>query len=173
MEARAVARYIRVAPRKMRMVGDLVRGKGVEEAINVLHFTPKRGSLPMEKVIRSAVANAMNTQAASKLDPSDFYIKELRVDQGPVMKRYNPGPMGRASVIRKPFCHISVVVSTRAGVEIAAESKEEGKTKSEAKAKTKTKTEAKAKSKPKAETKGKPKAKAKGHSKPAAKPKGK
>ena len=162
MEARAFARYIRVAPRKMRMVGDLVRGKGVEEAINVLHFTTKRGSLPMEKAIRSAVANALNTQAASKLDPADFYIKEVRVDQGPAMKRYNPGPMGRASVIRKMFCHIAIVVATKAGVEVAAESKDEAKTKTEAKAKTK----AEGKAKPKAETKSKPKSKAKGKSKP-------
>lgn len=111
MEARAVARYIRMSPRKVRQVVDLVRGRSVEEAINLLHFTPKRGSVPVEKLLRSAVANAMNEEEASKLDPEDLFIKEIRVDQGPTMRRYNPGPMGRASLIRKRFCHISVIVS--------------------------------------------------------------
>ena len=111
MEARAVARYIRMSPRKVRQVVDLVRGRSVEEAINLLHFTTKRGSVPVEKLLRSAVANAMNEEEASKLDPEDLFIKEIRVDQGPTMRRYNPGPMGRASIIRKRFCHISVVVS--------------------------------------------------------------
>ena len=111
MEAKANARYIRMSPRKVRQVVDLVRGKSVEEAINLLHFTPKRGSVPVEKLLRSAVANAMNKEEASKSDPEDFYIKEIWVDEGPTMRRYNPGPMGRASLIKKRFCHISVVVS--------------------------------------------------------------
>ncbi len=111
MEARAVARYIRMSPRKVRQVVDLVRGKSVEDAINLLHFTQQRASGPVEKLLRSAIANAMNKEEASKLDPEDFFIKEIWVDQGPMMKRYNPGPMGRASLIRKRFCHISVIVS--------------------------------------------------------------
>jgi large subunit ribosomal protein L22 len=113
MEARAVARYIRMSPRKVRQVVDLVRGKSVEEAINLLHFTPKRASVPVEKLLRSAVANAMNKEEASKLDPEDFFIKTIYVDQGPTMRRYNPGPMGRASLIRKRFCHISVVLADK------------------------------------------------------------
>lgn len=111
MEARANARYIRMSPRKIRQVADLVRGKSVEEAVNLLHFTPKRGSVPVEKLLRSAVANALNMEEASKLDPEDFFIKKIWVDQGPTMRRYNPGPMGRASLIRKRFCHISVIIS--------------------------------------------------------------
>ena len=111
MEARANARYIRMSPRKIRLVADLVRGKSVEEAINLLHFTPKRGSVPVEKLLRSAVANALNMEEGSKLDPEDFFIKRIWVDQGPTMRRYNPGPMGRASLIRKRFCHISVIVT--------------------------------------------------------------
>ena len=95
MEARANARYIRMSPRKIRLVADLVRGKSVEEAINLLHFTPKRGSVPVEKLLRSAVANALNMEEGSKLDPEDFFI----------------GPMGRASLIRKRSCHISVIIS--------------------------------------------------------------
>ncbi len=111
MEAKAFARYIRMSPRKVRQVVDLVRGKSVDEAITCLHFTPKRGSAPVEKVLRSAVANAMNKQEASKLDPEDLYIKEIWADQGPTLRRYNPGPQGRASIIRKRSCHISVIVS--------------------------------------------------------------
>ena len=111
MEAKAFARYIRMSPRKVRQVVDLVRGMSVEEAINLLHFTPKRGSVPVEKMLRSAVANAMNKEEASKLDPEDLSIKEIWVDQGPTMRRYNPGPMGRANLIRKRSCHISVIVT--------------------------------------------------------------
>jgi large subunit ribosomal protein L22 len=100
-----------MSPRKARQVVDLVRGKSVEEAINLLHFTPRSASTPVEKLLRSAVANAMNKEEASKLDPEDLVIKRIWVDKGPTMRRYNPGPMGRASIIRKRFCHISVVVS--------------------------------------------------------------
>jgi len=114
LEARAVAKYIRLSPRKVRMVAELVRGRPVEEAINTLHFLTKKGSKPVEKALRSAVANAMNREAASKLNPENFYIKEISVDQGPSMRRYNPGPMGRASLIKKRSCHISIVVATDA-----------------------------------------------------------
>jgi large subunit ribosomal protein L22 len=111
VEAKAVAKYIRIAPRKVRMVSELVRGKSVEDALNLLHFTSKRGTVPVEKALRSAVANAMNKEEASKLDPESLYIKEICVDEGPTMKRFSPGPMGRAGMIRKRSCHISVVVS--------------------------------------------------------------
>ena len=113
MEAKAVARFIRMSPRKVRQVVDLVRGKPVEEAINLLHFTTKRSSRPVEKLLRSAVANAMNKEEASKLAPEDFFVKEIAVDDGPTMRRYNPGPMGRAGIIRKRFCHISVTVANK------------------------------------------------------------
>ena len=111
MEAKAVAKYIRMSPRKVRMVVDLIRGKSVEEAMNLLHFTRKRSVAPVEKVVRSAVSNAMNKEEAAKLNPEDLFIKTIYVDEGPTMRRYNPGPMGRASIIRKRFCHISVIVS--------------------------------------------------------------
>jgi len=111
MEAKAISKYIRMSPRKVRQVVDLIRGKSVEEAINQLHFIPKRSSQPVEKALRSAVANMMNKEEASKLNPDDLIIKTIYVDQGPTMKRYRPGPMGRASLIRKRFCHLTVVVS--------------------------------------------------------------
>jgi large subunit ribosomal protein L22 len=111
MEAKAVAKYIRMSARKARLVADLIRGKSVNEAVNLLHFTQKRAANPVEKVLRSAVANAMNKEEASKLDPEDLMIKSIWVDEGPTMRRYKAGPMGRASLIRKRFCHISIVVT--------------------------------------------------------------
>ncbi|MCJ7811898.1 50S ribosomal protein L22 [bacterium] len=113
MEAGAVFKYIRISPRKVRQVADLIRGKSVDEAISLLHFTLKRGSVPVEKLLRSAMANAMNKVEATKLDPEDFFIKSIWVDAGPTMRRYRPGPRGGASVIRKRSCHISVVVSDK------------------------------------------------------------
>ena len=111
MEARAVAKYIRMSPRKVRQIIDLIRGKSVDEAINLLHFTPRRASGPVEKVLRSAVSNALNTEEGTKLDPESFFVKTICVDQGPTMRRYRPGPMGRASLIRKRSCHVTVIVS--------------------------------------------------------------
>ena len=116
MEARAIAKYIRMSPRKVRQVVDMIRGRSVEDALNILHFTPKRSSAPVEKVLHSAVSNAMNQEEASKLSPEDLFIKSVWVDQGPTMRRYKPGPMGRASIIRKRFCHVSVVVSDEPSV---------------------------------------------------------
>ncbi len=111
MEAKAIAKYIRMSPRKVRLVADLVRGKKVEAAVNMLHFTPRRAAKPVEKVIRSAVANAVNNQDSSNVDPEELFVREIQVNEGPTMRRYNPGPMGRASLIRKRSCHISVIVS--------------------------------------------------------------
>jgi len=115
MEARAIAKYIRIAPRKVRLLADMIRGKGVDEAINLLHFTPKHGSVPVEKVLRSAIANAMNKEEGSKLDPEDLFVSEIQVNEGPTMRRYKPGAMGRASTIRKRSSHIIVVVADKAG----------------------------------------------------------
>lgn len=111
VEARAVAKYIRIAPRKARLVVDLVRGKSVEDALNTLHFTPKRASGPVEKLLRSAVSNALNKEEGAKLNPEELFIKEIKVDEGPTMRRFRPGPMGRAGMIRKRSCHITIVVA--------------------------------------------------------------
>lgn len=112
--ARAAAKYIRISPRKARQVVDLIRGKSVEDALNQLHFIANNSSIPVEKVLRSAVSNAMNLDETSKLNPEDLYVKEIQVNEGPTMRRYNPGPQGRAMIIRKRSCHISVVVSDHA-----------------------------------------------------------
>jgi len=107
MEARATARYIRISPRKVRQVVDLIRGKSVSEALSVLQFTPKRAAKPVSKVINSAAANAEHNY---EMDRDSLYISEAYVDQGPTLKRYKPRAMGRADLIRKRTSHITVVV---------------------------------------------------------------
>jgi large subunit ribosomal protein L22 len=114
MEAKAIHRYIGSSPRKMRLVVDLIRGVSVEKALEVLHFQPKHASKDAEKVLRSAIANLMNKDESSKHEPSDFFVKEAFVNQGPTLKRISPAPMGRAYKIRKRSCHLTIVVATKA-----------------------------------------------------------
>ncbi len=106
-EARAVSKYIRIAPRKVRQVVDLIRGKKVKEALAILKFTPKRASTAVEKVVKSAAANAEHNL---EMDKDMLYIAEAYVDQGPTLKRYNPRAMGRADLMRRRTSHITVVV---------------------------------------------------------------
>ena len=107
MEARAIARHIRISPRKARQVIDLIRGKDVEEALAILQLTPKGGSPIVEKVVRSAVANAENNY---DMDVDSLYVAECYVDQGPTMKRIKPRARGMANRIRKRTSHITVVL---------------------------------------------------------------
>jgi len=111
MEAMALAKWVRKSPRKVRQVADLIRGKNVDEALNILHFCPKGASDPLEKTVRSAVANFFNVDENSRLEPEDLYIKEIYVNQGFMLKRFRAASMGRASRIRKKTCHIHVTVS--------------------------------------------------------------
>ncbi|MFQ6115641.1 MAG: 50S ribosomal protein L22 [bacterium] len=111
MEARAIAKYVRMSPRKVRQVVDLVRGEQVDKALNLLHYTRKAAALPVEKTVRSAVANMLNIEGASKVDPEDLFIKEARVDKGFLFRRYRAASMGRAMRMRRPTCHITIVVS--------------------------------------------------------------
>jgi large subunit ribosomal protein L22 len=94
----------------MRLVVDLVRGKGVEEALNILDFTPKRAAKVVAKTVRSVVANAQNTQS---VDVDRLFIKRVFVDGGPTWKRFTPRAQGRATPIRKRTCHVTVVVDER------------------------------------------------------------
>ena len=113
MDAIARTKYVPMSPRKVRRVADLVRGKNVDEAINILHFTPKAAAQPVEKTIRSAVANLINnTDEGGKIEPESLMIKEIRVDEGPTLKRYRAGSMGRVMRIRKRTSHIHVRVGT-------------------------------------------------------------
>ena len=113
MEARAKHNYISTSPRKMRLVIDLIRGMSVEKAIEVLHFNPKHASKDAEKVLRSAVSNLFNKDEDGNHDPSELFIKEAFVNQGPSIKRILPAPMGRAHRIRKRANHLTIVVSTK------------------------------------------------------------
>lgn len=111
MEAIAKARYVQGSARKMRQVMDLVRGKNVEDALNILRFTHKKSAFVLEKVVRSAVANAMNIYGDKLHDPNDLTIVEAVCDDGPMLKRIRARAMGRAFRIRKRTCHMKIVVA--------------------------------------------------------------
>jgi len=113
MEARATHKYIGSSPRKMRLVIDLIRGESVDKAIEILHFSPKHAAVDAEKVLRSAVSNLFNKDENSSSDPSELYVKEVFVNGGPMVKRIQPAPMGRAFRIRKRSNHLTIVVATK------------------------------------------------------------
>ncbi len=108
MEARAIAKYLRISPRKTRLCADLIRGRRVEEAVNILSHTPKAGAKMIFKVVQSALANARQDRS---IDVDTLYVKTVYVNQGPTLKRWQPKPMGRAGRIRKRTCHVTVVLS--------------------------------------------------------------
>ena len=110
MEARAINRYIGTSPRKMRLVIDLIRGKSVDHALHLLHFSPKHAAKTAEKVLRSAVSNLQNKDEGGRLETSEMVVKEAFVDGGMTMKRISPAPMGRAYRIRKRSNHVTIVV---------------------------------------------------------------
>lgn len=113
MEARAINRYVGTSPLKMRIVIDLIRGLGVEQALNILHFSPKHAARTAEKVLRSAISNIQNKEESGRVDLSTLYVKEVFVNGGPMLKRISPAPMGRAFRIRKRSHHITIVVAQR------------------------------------------------------------
>jgi len=113
MEARAIAKYVRSSPRKMRLVIDMVRGKSAAEALTILRFSPKTASKVAEMTVRSAIAN-LQISGESYANPEDVVIKEIYVNQGASLKRISPAPMGRAYRIKKRSHHLTVVVSTKA-----------------------------------------------------------
>lgn len=113
MDAFALARFVRMSPRKVRRVADLIRGRQVDDAINLLLFTQKAASKPVEKVLRSAVANLVNNKDVSeKIDPEKLVIKEVCIDGGPTLKRFRAASMGRVMRIRRRTSHIRIRVGT-------------------------------------------------------------
>jgi len=112
MESKATLRYNRQSPYKVRKVLDSVRGFNVGAAINYLHFSPEKASVAIEKTIRSAVANLMQKENSNDIDPDVLKIKEAYVNQGPVMKRFRAASMGRASRLRRPSCHLTIILTT-------------------------------------------------------------
>ncbi len=113
MEARAVNRYVSSSPRKMRLVIDLIRGKSVDVALHLLHFSPKHASKVAEKVLRSAVSNLQNKDGGGRLEPEQMTVKSVCVDVSMTMKRSLPAPMGRAYKIRKRSHHLTIVVAAK------------------------------------------------------------
>ncbi|MBD2872230.1 50S ribosomal protein L22 [Paenibacillus arenilitoris] len=109
-EAKAHAKFVRIAPRKAQLVADLIRGKQVGDAIAILRHTPKSASPILEKLLNSAIANAEHNY---QLDVNKLFISQAFVNQGPTMKRFRPRAMGRASRINKRTSHITLVVSEK------------------------------------------------------------
>ncbi len=105
---KAVAKYIRISPRKVRIVIDLIRGKQVDEALAILQFTPKAASPVVEKVLASAIANAENNPPY--LNRDNLYVAAIYADQGPTLKRFMPRAKGSASSILKRSSHITVIL---------------------------------------------------------------
>ncbi len=110
MEYRSTARHARISPTKVRLSTNLIKGKRVEDALNVLRFEPRRGSLFVRKVLESAVANAASLGG---IDPMDLYVVDARVDKGLVIKRFRPASKGRAAGRNKACSHITVAVATK------------------------------------------------------------
>lgn len=110
MEARAIARHIRIAPRKIRVVIDLIRGKNVGEAFAILKHTPKVGSEVVEKVLKSAAANAEHNY---DMNADNLYVAAAYVDQGPTLKRIHPRSRGQAFKILKRSSHVTLIVKER------------------------------------------------------------
>ncbi|MBQ0078508.1 MAG: 50S ribosomal protein L22 [Eubacterium sp.] len=109
MEAKAIAKYVRMSPIKLKPVADLVRGKDADEALTILKFTPGKGAEIIEKVVASAKANA----DVKEMNVDNLYVAEICVNQGPTMKRWRAGSQGRASIILKRSSHVSLTLKEK------------------------------------------------------------
>lgn len=110
---KATAKFLRIAPRKARLVADAVRGKSIPEAVSILQFTNKAAAKIVGDVVKSAAANAEHNLDA---DPDELFVRDIRVDEGPTIKRYRARAMGRATMIRKRTSHITVQLGALEGV---------------------------------------------------------
>ncbi len=107
LEAKATLRYARISSRKVKIVADLIRGKKVDEALAIVKFTPKASSEILEKLLKSAIANAENNHGMNR---GNLIVSEIYANQGPTLKRIRPAAKGSAVRIRKRTCHITIVV---------------------------------------------------------------
>ena len=110
IKIRAIARYIRVSPRKIRLLMREIKGKKVEEALNLLTFAPQKGAPILRKLINSALANASQYP---DIDVDNLFIRHIYADEGPTLKRFRPRAMGRATRIRKRTSHLTVILDER------------------------------------------------------------
>ena len=113
MEAIARSRHIRQSARKLRQVADLIRGKDIETALNILHFSNKKSAEIIEKTVRAGVANLLNTDDGANIEPENLYLKTIFVDEGATARRFQARAMGRAYIIRKRSSHITVKVADK------------------------------------------------------------
>jgi len=127
MEARAIKRFLRMSPRKVRDVVDLIRGKKASEALKILKFCPKAGAVEVEKVLRSALSNLQNMKDRGNIDPENTIVKRAFVDASVTLKRILPAPMGRAYRLRKRSSHITIVVEELPKPKAVKESKTKAK----------------------------------------------
>ncbi|NUQ81668.1 MAG: 50S ribosomal protein L22 [Bacteroidetes bacterium] len=111
MEAKAITRNIGSSPRKMRLVIDQIRGKRVDEALNLLHFNPKHGATVVEKTLRSAISNFVNKAEGGRVETEGLIVTTAVVDAGSMVKRVQPAPQGRAYRKRKRSNHVTIIVS--------------------------------------------------------------
>lgn len=123
MEAVARLRNYPTSPRKMRLVADLIRGQRVNNALSILKFNTKNGSLPLEKLLISAISNWKLKNEDVRLEDADLFIKEIRVDGGKMLKRLRPAPQGRAHRIRKRSNHVTLVVDSSVNVDVVSDNK--------------------------------------------------
>lgn len=114
MEVKAYLRYLRMSPRKVRLVADLIRGKEVKEAENILNFTKKRAALPLLKLLKSAIANAKHN---FNLSEKNLYISKILVNEGPRLKRVFPRARGRADIRQKKMSHITIVLNEKSTIQ--------------------------------------------------------
>jgi large subunit ribosomal protein L22 len=128
----ASLRHIRIAPRKARLVVNLIRGQSVERAREILRYTPKRVAYYVDRILLSALANA-DVKSEGRVSPEDLIVAETYVDEGPRLKRFLAGPMGRARPILRRMCHMTVVLGPKpaAKEETAAKGKKDKKAKKE------------------------------------------
>jgi large subunit ribosomal protein L22 len=111
MEARAIARYVRLSAKKTRPIMEHIKGKDVPEVLEYLRYLPKGASVQLAKVVKSAASNAIQVVGAAELKMEDLFVKDARVDPGPTMRRWRPRAYGRATRIRKRTSHITIVVA--------------------------------------------------------------
>jgi large subunit ribosomal protein L22 len=110
MASRSTAKYLRVPPRKARLVADLLRGKGANEASAILRYQPQKTAKMISKVLKTAVSNATS---AGRVDPDNLYVKTIAVDPGPIIKRFTSRAMGRGTRVNRRTSHITVVLAER------------------------------------------------------------
>jgi large subunit ribosomal protein L22 len=113
MDFTARLRFLQASPQKVRLVADLIRGRGVEQAAGILELSKQGAARPLAKLLKSAVANAEHREEA--VDVGQLFVKEIRVDGGPTTKRIRPAPMGRAFRIIKRQSHVTIRLQTRKG----------------------------------------------------------